>query len=128
MKRKHADSYTSFEFLKEQFYDQPGLYEASFRLVRPYLYILRSFGSLKRLLEFAADNKPAIRQDIAKDLKALARVYPHLKQQIIEVLMFVLWDEWLDKYGTGRRFSKGYWDLIQEIEPRMGGDLYEADV
>jgi hypothetical protein len=128
MRNRHPDTLTSYEFLKEQLYDRPQLSEASFRLIRPYLCILRSFGTLKHLLRFVAENKPAIRQDITRDLRALARVYPFLKKQIIEVLMFVLWNEWMEKYGIGRQFSRGYWELMQEIEPRMGGDLYEADV
>ena len=43
MKRKRADNYVSYEFLLENLYNKPKLYETGFRKVRGYVLVLQNF-------------------------------------------------------------------------------------
>lgn len=107
----------SYEFLKEHLYDKPHLYERSFRKIRPLVTMLKCFEGLAHLLEhLKSDYDKSFRSVLKADLKEVAGKYPHLFPQVVEVLMFVLWDNLVEKYGRGERFSESYWDLICELK------------
>lgn len=103
----------SYEFLKKELYDKPGLYERSFRALQDYSPLMKNFPSLKRLLDFVRGHRRRIRE-IKKELVGLARTHQWLRPQVMEILLFVLWDDLRDKYGEGEGFSDGYYDLIAE--------------
>ncbi len=123
---KHADCYTSYEYLKEHLYSKPQLYENSFRKLQSYLIIFRAFESLQHFLGFLAkpdqpNNLDAgqIRLRFRQELFRLDKAKPWLRPEITEMLMFVLWDDLVEKYGTGEGFSESYWDLMQEMQPQI---------
>ncbi len=122
MKRKHADSYTSYEFLKEHLYSKPHLYENSFWTLQGYLIVFKAFESLQHLLGFLAEqdrqNKhqtDQIRLRLRQELFRLDKAKPWLRPEIVEMLLFILWDELVEKYGREEGFSESYWDLIMEL-------------
>jgi len=115
---KMADEQTSYEFLKTNLYDQPQLYEESFRKVREHLDSLKDFESMAQLRDFARTQDKAVREGLKTNLMGLDQIHNELRPAIVEVLMFVLWDELVTRYGTDEEFSECYWDLIQELEHR----------
>jgi hypothetical protein len=125
LRRKHADNYTGYEFLLEHLYNKPKLYEVGFRKVRGYVMVLQNFITLPHLLEFISARPKDIRDRLKRHLITLSQTHKWLRPEIIEILMFVLWDDLKEQYGTGERFSESYWDLINEMEPQIaqiGGD------
>jgi hypothetical protein len=113
----HIPGEESYAFLKEQLYDKPGLYENGFREVKPFINSLQSFATLTQMRDFCASQSRDYRNKLKSDLIAFARtqkVKP-LFPRVIEVLMFAVWTDLVDDYGTGERFSDSYWDLINEI-------------
>ncbi|MFH1231034.1 MAG: hypothetical protein V1709_06000 [Planctomycetota bacterium] len=137
---KHPDEYTSYEYMKEQLYDKPHLYEKSFQTIRPYVLNLQNFESLKHLISFTSafgETSPSrpdgrgspeaaggqsrnkkIRLRLKSDLITMDKTHRWLRPEIVEILMFILWDDLVENYGTGERFSESYWDLINEMEPQ----------
>src|SRR3989339_113400 len=116
MKRKRADNYVSYEFLLEQLYNKPKLYEVGFRKVRGYVLVLQNFITLPHLLEFIGSRPKDIRDRLKQHLITLSQTHKWLRPEIVELLMFILWDDLKEQYGTGERFSESYWDLIYELE------------
>ncbi|MFA5794241.1 MAG: hypothetical protein WC980_04155 [Candidatus Brocadiia bacterium] len=115
---KKPDEVTTCEFLYEHVYSKPGLYEPDFQKIRPYLIPLRCFGSLRHLAKFALDNKKAVRESLAADLKALARLYPWMRNQILEVLLFVCWPDLargIETDDDDERFYQRYTRLIEDV-------------
>jgi hypothetical protein len=140
-KKSYLKNEESYEFLKEHLYNKPGLYKRSFQVVRDYSPLLRNFASLRHLLDFTlavggTTYRPGIVgcksyfqqpnyvqlhrrciSEIKMELVNLARTHQWLFPRVTEILLFVLWDDLVDKYGKGERFSQGYLDLILEISP-----------
>jgi hypothetical protein len=118
MKHKHPDEVTSYEFLKEHLYDRPhsDRYENSFRELRPYLFKFRVFDSLAVMLDFLKNQPPETRQLFKPDLFNLDKSKPWLRPAIVEMLMFILWDDLVLKYGRDEGFAEGYWDLMMALE------------
>ena len=113
----HIPGEESYQYLKEFLYSQPHHYERSFRTLRPFVLLLQCFETLKALLDYiAGEYDQTIRRCLKDDLKEALAKYPHLFPETVEILTFVLWDELVEKYGRGERFSEGYWDLIRELE------------
>src|SRR3989339_1791753 len=115
MKRKHADTVTSYEYMLEHLYSKPHLYENSFRKVKGYLMRFRAFESLQHLLEFLAEqarqNKlqtGQMRLVLKLDLFKLDKAQRWLRPEIVEMLLFILWDELVEKYGREEGFSEAY--------------------
>ena len=107
----------SYEFLKENLYTRPHRYEKSFQSVRPHVILLRCFETLAHLKGYLKDDYDRhITRCLKADLKEAAAKYPHLFSPVIEILLFVLWDELQERYGTGEGFAQGYWELIQEVK------------
>ena len=141
MKRKHADTVTSYEYMLEHLYSKPHLYENSFRKVKGYLMRFRAFESLEHLLEFLAEqarqNKlqtGQMRLVLKLDLFKLDKAQRWLRPEITEMLLFILWDELrsdspaksginsvplragVEAYGMDDRFAEAYFDLMMEME------------
>ena len=130
MKRKHADTVTSYEYMLEHLYSKPHLYENSFRKVKGYLMRFRAFESLEHLLEFLAEqarqNKlqtGQMRLVLKLDLFKLDKAQRWLRPEIVEMLLFILWDELVEKYGREEGFSEAYYDLMCELEDSHQGTL-----
>lgn len=115
-KKSYLKNEESYAFLKAHLYDKPGLYEPGFRLVRDYSMLLRNFSSLSHLLDFVQTHRSCL-GEIKMELVNLGRSHQWLKPRVMEILLFVLWDDLLDTYGKSERFSQGYMDLMLEISP-----------
>jgi hypothetical protein len=107
----------SYEFLKEHLYTQPHRYEKSFQTVRPHIILLRCFETLAHLKEhLKTDYDKTFRKAVKTDLKELVNKYPHLFSPVMEILLFVLWDDLVERYGKEEGFAKGYWELIMWVK------------
>lgn len=107
----------TYEFLKEHLYNQPHRYDKSFQAVRPHIILLRCFETLPHLLDYLQDDYDRhIARCLKADLKELTLKYPHLFPEIIEILLFVLWDDLKERYGTGQGLAQGYWELIMWLK------------
>ncbi|MBI4712331.1 MAG: hypothetical protein HY762_03370 [Planctomycetes bacterium] len=122
----------SYEFLKEHIYEKSYLYEKDFQAVRPYNLFLQNFETLAHLVAFmeeAAKEESIIkvRQLLKKDLEDLARRRRALRTQAITVLLFILWGELAEQYGTGVNFPDGYYQLIQDLDNNKSPFIRNSD-
>lgn len=113
---KREDKPNSYSFLKEQLYDRPEFYEAGFRVIRGYAVSFRNFADIRHLTAFAGARDESVRLRLKSDLAALDRLQPWLRPRIVEIMMFLLWEDLVRQYGTGETFSESYWDLMMELE------------
>jgi len=106
--QKRPDELTSWEYLKIHLYDKPHLYETSFQKIRPFVKGLKKFRTLAKWLK---GGKPGWTK-----VKKLDRLHPELRPEIVEILMFALWEDLTEVYGMGDGFADSYWELIMELE------------
>ncbi|MBI5778306.1 MAG: hypothetical protein HZA49_02495 [Planctomycetes bacterium] len=87
---------TSYEFITENVWERPGLYKRSFDSVKGYVKFLQSFEDLRHLSSFLCRQQPEsdrIRTRLIRRLYTLARKMPHLRNAVLEILLFARRDQ-----------------------------------